>query len=114
MEEKEMRRWLIKNYLYDLEIIDMCWLYDKLDLNDIKIQSFQEPRIHKYADYLLAKERFFDVKGTTSHRDNQLIFGNNSSYLLTDAPTMKEALDIFWQKHKEYCEQMKLKHETND
>lgn len=108
MEEKCNRRYLIRNGMYELEVHDLCFLYEKYDFKDLKSRQ-QEDLIVKMFDYVCAKDRALSVKQITSDMDGQLIFYNNSSYLLVDAPNVKEALDIFWAKHKELCEKMKDK-----
>lgn len=108
---EETRRYLIKRYIYNLEVTDMCWLYEKLDLSDCKIHAFQEDRVFKYYEYICAKETAFRVKQINNMKDGQIIFANNSSYLLIDAKSEKEALKIFWKKHKELCKQFRKEKE---
>lgn len=106
MNVEENRRWLIRKGLYELEIHDLCFLYNKYDLGDWE-HRVSEDLIVKMYDYISAKDTAFSTRQINSKVDGQLIFRNNSSYLLIDAPTSKEALDIFWAKHKEFCEKVK-------
>ena len=108
MEENYNRRYLICNGMYELEVHDLCFLYEKYNFNDMKCRK-QDDLMVKMYDYIWAKDRALDVGQTQTKKDGQLIFYNNSSYLLVDAPNVKEALDIFWAKHKELCEKMKDK-----
>lgn len=108
MKTEENRRWLIRKGLYELEVHDLCFLYNKYDLEDWDWEHREsEDLIVKMYDYISAKDRAFSTRQINSKMDGQLIFCNNSSYLLIYAPTIKEALDIFWTKHKESCEKVK-------
>ena len=112
---EENRRWLIRKGLYELEIHDLCFLYNKYDLEDWDWEHREsEDLIVKMYDYISAKIRAFSARQINNKMDGQLIFGNNSSYLLVDAPTIKEALDVFWAKHKEYCEKVKEEGSVDD
>ena len=104
----ESKRWLIRQDLYELEVHDLCFLYEKYDFNAWQYEVAEE-LIWKMHDYLCAKD-FVSKRYTSSWTgkdDGQLIFYNNSSYLLVDAETMKEALDVFWKLHKEFYEKLK-------
>lgn len=108
MEVSCNRRYLIRKGLYELEVHDLCFLYEKYDFDNWECRE-QEELIVKMYDYICAKDRAFDVGQIRLKKDEQLIFYNNSSYLLVDAPNVKEALDIYWTKHTEFIEQLKAK-----
>ena len=114
MEESCNRRYLIRKGLYELEVHDLCFLYEKYDFDNWECRE-QEELIVKMYDYICAKDHAFDTGQIQSKKDGQqLIFYNNSSYLLVDAPNVKEALDIFWDKHMEFREKIKAKERLED
>ena len=109
-----MNRFIIKLCQEDLEVTSLSWLFHKLEFNDIKIHSIQEPLICKWYDYICARDHAFRTKQIAQMQDGQIVYYNNSAYLLTEADNTHEAVDRFWtllheQSYKQLMDDVKEK-----
>lgn len=90
-------KFLITKLHMNLKVMDLSDVFHEFPLNDVQIRTVQEPIIIAWNDYIFAKDRAFHTRQIKSLEDDQIVWYNNTAYLLTEKETICNAVNHFWE-----------------